>query len=96
MEIAKCFQSSFLAFGGFYNNPISFLLIFCCRIFLSLMEVAGLTELLKTDGGFTLFAPSDEAFAGLSDRDVKLLKSRCWFCFHQLQLLALPVYNHVN
>ncbi|XP_037534216.1 periostin, osteoblast specific factor b [Nematolebias whitei] len=45
------------------------------KIFLSLMEVAGLTELLKTDGGFTLFAPSDEAFAGLSDRDLKLLKS---------------------
>lgn len=48
----------------------------CCRIFLSLMEVAGLTDVLRQDGDFTLFAPSDKAFAGLSDRDLKLLKSR--------------------
>lgn len=45
------------------------------RIFLSLMEAAGLTDLLKQDGDFTLFAPTDEAFAGLSERDLSLLKS---------------------
>ncbi|XP_013869617.1 periostin, osteoblast specific factor b isoform X3 [Austrofundulus limnaeus] len=45
------------------------------KIFLSLMEAAGLTDLLKTDGGFTLFAPSDKAFAGISDREISLLKS---------------------
>ncbi|KAA0702162.1 Periostin [Triplophysa tibetana] len=45
------------------------------RIFLSLMEAAGLTNLLKQDGDFTLFAPTDEAFAGLSERDLSLLKS---------------------
>uniref|UniRef100_A0A8C1J665 Periostin, osteoblast specific factor b n=1 Tax=Cyprinus carpio TaxID=7962 RepID=A0A8C1J665_CYPCA len=44
------------------------------KIFLSLMEAAGLTDLLKQEGGYTLFAPTDEAFAGLSDRDLSLLK----------------------
>uniref|UniRef100_A0A4W6E1H4 Periostin, osteoblast specific factor b n=1 Tax=Lates calcarifer TaxID=8187 RepID=A0A4W6E1H4_LATCA len=47
----------------------------CCRIYLSLMEAAGLTDLLKQEGDFTLFAPSDKAFTGLSDRDFALLKS---------------------
>uniref|UniRef100_A0A671L7S5 Periostin-like n=1 Tax=Sinocyclocheilus anshuiensis TaxID=1608454 RepID=A0A671L7S5_9TELE len=45
------------------------------KIFLSLMEAAGLTDLLKQEGDFTLFAPTDEAFAGLSERDLSLLKS---------------------
>ncbi|XP_062872312.1 periostin, osteoblast specific factor b [Trichomycterus rosablanca] len=45
------------------------------KIFLSLMEAAGLTDLLKQEGDFTLFAPSDEALAGLSERDITLLKS---------------------
>lgn len=40
------------------------------------MEAAGLTDLLKQEGDFTLFAPSDKAFTGLSDRDFALLKSR--------------------
>ncbi|XP_053279569.1 periostin, osteoblast specific factor b isoform X2 [Pleuronectes platessa] len=44
------------------------------KIFLSLMETAGLTDLLRQEGDFTLFAPSDEAFAGLSERDMSLLK----------------------
>uniref|UniRef100_I3JDQ3 Periostin, osteoblast specific factor b n=1 Tax=Oreochromis niloticus TaxID=8128 RepID=I3JDQ3_ORENI len=39
-------------------------------IFLSLMEAAGLTDVLQQEGGFTLFAPSDTAFAGLSERDM--------------------------
>ena len=45
------------------------------RIFLSLMEAAGLTDLLRQEGDFTLFAPSDKAFTGLSDSDLALLKS---------------------
>ncbi|XP_027016429.1 periostin, osteoblast specific factor b isoform X2 [Tachysurus fulvidraco] len=45
------------------------------RIFLSLMEAAGLTDLLKQEGEFTLFAPSDEALAGLTERDINILKS---------------------
>ncbi|XP_017271819.1 periostin, osteoblast specific factor b isoform X2 [Kryptolebias marmoratus] len=45
------------------------------KIFLSLMEAAGLTDLLKSEGSFTLFAPSDKSFTGLSDRDISLLKS---------------------
>uniref|UniRef100_A0A3Q2GHU6 Periostin, osteoblast specific factor b n=1 Tax=Cyprinodon variegatus TaxID=28743 RepID=A0A3Q2GHU6_CYPVA len=44
------------------------------KIFLSLMEAAQLTDLLKQEGGFTLFAPSDKAFAALTERDVRLLK----------------------
>ncbi|XP_032358367.1 periostin isoform X5 [Etheostoma spectabile] len=45
------------------------------KIFLSLMESAGLTDLLKQAGDFTLFAPSDKAFAGMSSSDLSLLKS---------------------
>ncbi|KAF7645534.1 hypothetical protein LDENG_00202590 [Lucifuga dentata] len=45
------------------------------KIFLSLVESAGLTDLLKQEGDFTLFAPTDKAFAGLSKRDLTLLKS---------------------
>ncbi|XP_072248228.1 periostin, osteoblast specific factor b isoform X2 [Leuresthes tenuis] len=44
------------------------------KIFLSLMEAAGLTDLLQQEGDFTLFAPNDKAFAALSERDVTLLK----------------------
>lgn len=39
------------------------------------MEAAGLTDLLKQEGDFTLYAPSDMAFAGLSKSDLDLLKS---------------------
>ncbi|XP_061575692.1 periostin, osteoblast specific factor b isoform X1 [Cololabis saira] len=45
------------------------------KIFLSLMEAAGLTDVLRQEGDFTLFAPTDKAFAGLSDRDLTFLKS---------------------
>uniref|UniRef100_H3CX37 Periostin n=1 Tax=Tetraodon nigroviridis TaxID=99883 RepID=H3CX37_TETNG len=45
------------------------------KIFLSLMEVAGLTDLLKQEGSYTVFAPTDEAFDGLTREDLALLKS---------------------
>uniref|UniRef100_A0A3Q3E9T8 Periostin, osteoblast specific factor b n=1 Tax=Labrus bergylta TaxID=56723 RepID=A0A3Q3E9T8_9LABR len=45
------------------------------KIFLSLMEAAGLTDLLRQEGDYTLFAPSDRAFASLSSSDMDLLKS---------------------
>uniref|UniRef100_A0A8C7U594 Periostin n=1 Tax=Oncorhynchus mykiss TaxID=8022 RepID=A0A8C7U594_ONCMY len=44
------------------------------KIFLSLMEMAGLTDLLKQEGEYTLFAPSDEAFTGVRDSDLALLR----------------------
>ncbi|XP_071379703.1 periostin, osteoblast specific factor b [Centroberyx affinis] len=44
------------------------------KIFLSLVEAAGLTDLLKQEGDFTLFAPSDKAFASVGERDLDLLK----------------------
>uniref|UniRef100_A0A8C2ZVR3 Periostin n=1 Tax=Cyclopterus lumpus TaxID=8103 RepID=A0A8C2ZVR3_CYCLU len=45
------------------------------KIFLSLMETAGLTDLLKQEGSYTIFAPTDDAFANLSREDFALLKS---------------------
>lgn len=39
------------------------------------MEEAGLTDLLKQEGSYTVFAPTDEAFDGLSPQDFELLKS---------------------
>ncbi|KAI4814106.1 hypothetical protein KUCAC02_003313, partial [Chaenocephalus aceratus] len=43
--------------------------------FLALMETAGLTDLLKEKGSYTMFAPTDDAFEGLSEEDFALLKS---------------------
>ncbi|XP_029028712.1 periostin-like isoform X2 [Betta splendens] len=45
------------------------------KIFLSLMETAGLTDLLKQEGSYTIFAPTDDAFGGLSQEDLALLRS---------------------
>lgn len=39
------------------------------------MEEAGLTGLLKQEGSYTIFAPTDEAFRGLTPNDFELLKS---------------------
>ncbi|TRY83122.1 hypothetical protein DNTS_020641 [Danionella cerebrum] len=44
------------------------------KIFLSLMESAGLTDLLKKEGSYTLFAPLDVAFGALTKADIALLK----------------------
>ncbi|CAL8363322.1 unnamed protein product [Lota lota] len=43
------------------------------RIFLSLMESAGLTQMLEQEGSYTVFAPTDDAFDGLSKEDFTLL-----------------------
>ncbi|XP_068440782.1 periostin, osteoblast specific factor b isoform X3 [Clinocottus analis] len=59
------------------------------KIFLSLMEHAGLTNLLKQEGDFTLFVPSDKAFAGLSERDFSLLKS-------DINALRTILLYHIN
>ncbi|XP_038549340.1 periostin, osteoblast specific factor b isoform X2 [Micropterus salmoides] len=59
------------------------------KIFLSLMKAAGLTDLLKQEGEFTLFAPSDEAFTGLSDSDLTLLKS-------DINALRTILLYHIN
>lgn len=41
------------------------------------METAGLTDLLKQEGSYTIFAPTDEAFESLSKEDFELLKREC-------------------
>uniref|UniRef100_A0A667Y918 Periostin n=1 Tax=Myripristis murdjan TaxID=586833 RepID=A0A667Y918_9TELE len=45
------------------------------KIFLSLMDSAGLTDMLKQEGSYTVFAPTDDAFDGLSEEDFNLLTS---------------------
>ncbi|KAM7398174.1 hypothetical protein PAMA_006188 [Pampus argenteus] len=45
------------------------------KIFLSLMETAGLTDLLKQEGSHTIFAPIDDAFNSLTNNDYALLRS---------------------
>ncbi|KAM6907512.1 periostin-like [Xenentodon cancila] len=45
------------------------------KIFMTLMEVAGLQDLLKQEGSYTIFAPTDDAFDGLSKEELDLLKS---------------------
>lgn len=51
-----------------------------CRIFLSLMETAELTDLLRQEGSYTAFAPTDDAFSSLSREDMALLKSESSRC----------------
>lgn len=45
------------------------------KTLVSAVERAGLTETLKNDGPFTLFAPNDAAFAHLRDNDLNALNS---------------------
>ena len=60
-------SSKILVFLVLYSNEF--------RIFLSLMETAGLIDLLKQEGSYTVFAPTDDAFEVLSKEDFGLLKS---------------------
>nr|XP_046245592.1 periostin, osteoblast specific factor b isoform X2 [Scatophagus argus] len=59
------------------------------KIFLSLMEAAGLTDLLKQEGDFTLFAPSDKAFSVLNENDLTLLKG-------DINALRTILLYHIN
>ncbi|XP_068572082.1 periostin-like isoform X2 [Cebidichthys violaceus] len=59
------------------------------KIFLSLMETAGLTDLLKQEGSYTIFAPTDDAFVNLSREDFALLKS-------DLNALRIILLYHVS
>lgn len=43
------------------------------------MESAKLTDLLKQEGSYTLFAPIDAAFGTLTEEDIALLKSKPFF-----------------
>lgn len=40
------------------------------------MEKAELTEMLKQDGTYTIFAPTDDAFKDITEDDMKLLTSK--------------------
>uniref|UniRef100_A0A668U5N6 Periostin, osteoblast specific factor a n=1 Tax=Oreochromis aureus TaxID=47969 RepID=A0A668U5N6_OREAU len=50
--------------------------------FLSLMETAGLYDLLKQEGSYTVFAPTDDAFVDLSKEDMALLRSENILLYH--------------
>uniref|UniRef100_A0A667YS29 Periostin n=1 Tax=Myripristis murdjan TaxID=586833 RepID=A0A667YS29_9TELE len=45
------------------------------KIFLSLMDSAGLTDMLKQEGSYTVFAPTDDAFDGLINHVCLVLSS---------------------
>jgi len=63
----------------FYSIELHYYILICSRIFLSLMESAGLTDLLKQEGSYTLFAPIDASFGTLTEDDITLLKSKQFF-----------------
>ena len=50
------------------------------------MEVAGLTDLLKQEGSYTLFAPTDSAFDDLSKEDFALLRGE-----HSTEMNSFPL-----
>lgn len=81
MGRGECIRFTLKTLCGFYDSQVAVVLFFFlyCRIFLSLMEAAGLTDVLRQEGSFTLFAPSDKAFASLATRDLELLKSKSSF-----------------
>uniref|UniRef100_A0A673K3L7 Periostin-like n=1 Tax=Sinocyclocheilus rhinocerous TaxID=307959 RepID=A0A673K3L7_9TELE len=57
---------------------------------------AGLTDLLKQEGSYTLFAPVDAAFGTLTEEDITLLKSKpfvLYFFLDDVQLL-LGLFPH--
>uniref|UniRef100_A0A667YS14 Periostin n=1 Tax=Myripristis murdjan TaxID=586833 RepID=A0A667YS14_9TELE len=60
------------------------------KIFLSLMDSAGLTDMLKQEGSYTVFAPTDDAFDGLSEEDFNLLTSQ------DLAALTILLYHFSN
>ena len=56
------------------------------------VQAAGLVETLKSEGPFTVFAPTDEAFAALPDGTVEtLLKPE-----NKAQLIAILTYHVVS
>lgn len=55
------------------------------------MEIAGLTDLLKQEGSYTMFAPTDEAFDGLTKEDFELLKGAL-----NLFMQHIKLYNAVR
>lgn len=60
------------------------------------MESAGLTDLLKQEGSYTLFAPVDASFGTLTEEDITLLKSKpfvLYFFLDDVQLL-LGLFPH--
>uniref|UniRef100_A0A8C4DVK8 Periostin, osteoblast specific factor a n=1 Tax=Dicentrarchus labrax TaxID=13489 RepID=A0A8C4DVK8_DICLA len=64
------------------------------KIFLSLMETAGLTDLLKQEGSYTIFAPTDDAFDGLSREDLALLKTLLYSDLNALRIILLYHFSN--
>lgn len=60
------------------------------------MEAADLMDLLKQEGDFTVFAPSDKAFASLSQSDLAMLKSTSLDVFQTQELLVIPINNRTG
>uniref|UniRef100_A0A8C4GIJ8 Periostin, osteoblast specific factor a n=1 Tax=Dicentrarchus labrax TaxID=13489 RepID=A0A8C4GIJ8_DICLA len=67
------------------------------KIFLSLMETAGLTDLLKQEGSYTIFAPTDDAFDGLSREDLERNISRILaLLYSDLNALRIILLYHFS
>ncbi len=61
-----------------------------CSQFVQLIESAGLTRFLKTEGPFTLLAPTDSAFANLEEEERKAL-----FASENAERAKIFVLSHV-
>ena len=61
------------------------------EVLATVLEAAGLTELLESDGPFTVFAPTDDAFYALPDGQLEALLQP----ENQEQLIALLTYHVV-
>jgi len=81
--LVMLFAISTLAFAGGYSKPVKNDIVETATsagnfgTLLTAVQVAGLEETLKGDGPFTLFAPTDEAFAQIpKDQLNALLKDK--------------------
>ena len=56
-----------------YSELTSLLDVLFIVVFAALVQAAGLVETLQSDGPFTVFAPTDEAFAALGEDTINAL-----------------------
>lgn len=61
------------------------------------MEKAELTEMLKQEGSYTMFAPTDEAFKEMSEDDMKLLTSKTVSSsYTDVEIVALTITGKLD
>lgn len=94
MTCAAAFMTSSMVFAGGHSKDIVDTAVEAgaFNTLVAAVQAAGLVETLKSEGPFTVFAPTDEAFAALPAGTVEtLLKPE-----NKAQLIAILTYHVVS